>query len=99
MTVKMEAIAELPEIKSELNTDDFGSHNNVVTTTPQPQQQQHEQQQNNCQWVSTSTFFLLLQWTAGQTSLSSCLNIRKVSCNLPSEDNPLRRLCGLIVLY
>ena len=79
MTVKMEAIAELPEIKSELNTDDFGSHNNVVTTTPQPQQQQHEQQQNNCQWVSTSTFFLLLQWTTGQTSLSTRLNIRKVS--------------------
>ena len=62
MTIKMEAIADLPEIKSELNTDDFGSHNPVVTTnshTPQPQQPQHEQQQNNCQWVSRTTFFLL----------------------------------------
>lgn len=96
----MEAIADLPEIKSELNTDDFGSHNPVVTTnshTPQPQQPQHEQQQNNCQWVSRTTFFLLRSsWclvvlSPGQKSLSSCLNIGEgrhyvslASCNLPS---------------
>ena len=51
----MEAIAELPEIKSELNTDDFGSHNPVVTSS-QPQQPQHEQK-NNCQWVSSEYNF------------------------------------------
>ena len=48
----MEAITELPEIKSELNTEDFGSHNNVVSTSSGPPQHQ-EHQQNNCQqWVS-----------------------------------------------
>jgi len=56
MTIKMEGMVELPEIKSEINSDDFGAHNNVVavgqnSTTPQPQQQQSQQESaNNCQW-------------------------------------------------
>ena len=55
----MEGMVELPEIKSEINSDDFGAHNNVVavgqnSTTPQPQQQQSQQESaNNCQWVSS----------------------------------------------
>ena len=56
-------MSELPEIKSEINPDDFGAHSNVVpvgqnSTTPQPQQQQSQQEQqssNNCQWVSCLT--------------------------------------------
>ena len=63
MTIKMEGMSELPEIKSEINPDDFGAHSNVVpvgqnSTTPQPQQQQSQQEQqssNNCQWVSCLT--------------------------------------------
>ena len=65
MTIKMEGMSELPEIKSEINPDDFGAHSNVVpvgqnSTTPQPQQQQQQSQQeqqssNNCQWVSCLT--------------------------------------------
>ena len=107
MTIKMEAITELPEIKSELNTDDFGSHSNVVTTSSQPQQHQ-EHQQNNCQqWVSS----LLQQFLSSeipffktrQKALLMCLNIggptlrHRLTYNLPSSDNPLRSLCGLIV--
>ena len=46
----MEAITELPEIKSELNTEDFRT---VVTTSSGPASQHQEHQQNNCQqWVS-----------------------------------------------
>ena len=68
MTIKMEGMSELPEIKSEINPDDFGAHSNVVSvgqssTTPQPQQQQQQQQSqqeqqssNNCQWVSCLRF-------------------------------------------
>ena len=61
-------MSELPEIKSEINPDDFGAHNNVVSvgqnsTTPQPQQQQPQQDPqsaNNCQWVSRLTFMFAL---------------------------------------
>merc|ERR1719410_2776304 len=42
MTIKMEGLTDLPEIKSELNPDDF--HNNVVSSS-QPQQQHQQQQQ------------------------------------------------------
>ena len=67
MTIKMEGMVELPEIKSEINPDDFGAHNNVVSvgqnsTTPQPQQQSQQDQQsaNNCQWVSCLDFMFAL---------------------------------------
>ena len=66
MTIKMEGMVELPEIKSEINPDDFGAHNNVVSvgqnsTTPQPQQPQQDQQStNNCQWVSRLDFMFAL---------------------------------------
>ena len=62
----MEGMPELPEIKSEINPDDFGAHNNVVgqnSTTPQPQQQQPQQDTqsaNNCQWVSGTSFMFAL---------------------------------------
>ena len=52
MTVKMEGLAELPDIKAEINQDDFAAHNNVVNTPQQQQQQQQDQQAANCQWVS-----------------------------------------------
>ena len=53
MTIKMDGLTELPEIKSELNPDDF--HSSVVSSNPQQQQQQQQQSDtvNNCQqWVS-----------------------------------------------
>ena len=69
MTIKMEhGMSELPEIKSEINPDDFGAHNNVVSvgqnsTTPQPQQQQQQQENqsaNNCQWVGLISFGIFI---------------------------------------
>ena len=52
MTIKMDGLTELPEIKSELNPDDF--HSSVVSSNPQQQQQQQQPDTvNNCQqWVS-----------------------------------------------
>ena len=54
MTIKMEGLTDLPEIKSELNPDDF--HNNVVSSTAQPQPQhqpqQQQQQPQQPEWVS-----------------------------------------------
>lgn len=49
MTIKMDGLTELPEIKSELNPDDF--HSSVVTQSPAPAQP-HPQDPTNCQWVS-----------------------------------------------
>ena len=48
MTIKMDGLTELPEIKSELNSDDF--HSTPATTTAQ--HQPHLDSTNNCQWVS-----------------------------------------------
>ena len=56
MTIKMEGLTELPEIKSELNPDDFHSSMVTTTTAQTSSQTQHQQQtdpQNNCQWVSS----------------------------------------------
>ena len=74
MPIRMETMTELPEIKSEINAEDFGGgHANASVTvsqppgTPQPQQQQQQQQQqqsqqqNNCQWVGHPVRYCLGQ--------------------------------------
>ena len=48
----MEALVDLPEIKSEIKAEDFQQH---LAQQQQQQQQQHPQQ--NCQWVSFASTY------------------------------------------
>lgn len=58
MPIKMEAVPELPEIKSEIKAEDFISASSTQASNQSPHQQSHtpnlvEQIQNpaNCGWV------------------------------------------------